>query len=71
MPKGNPGKQTIATEKYQKKVGYMVKGFKLKRELVEEFEWACEQTGVSNAGKISELMRTFIAEVKEGQTKDN
>ena len=37
MPQGNPKPQTKATDKYQKKVGYMVKGFKLKRELVEQY----------------------------------
>lgn len=66
MPKGNPSAQTIASEKYQKKAGYMVKGFKLKRELVEEFEEACRKDGVSNAGKIAELMREYINSRKEG-----
>lgn len=65
MPKGSPSSQTVATEKYQKKAGYMVKGFKLKRELVEEFEEACRQDGVSNAGKISELMKNYIESRKE------
>ena len=30
MVKGKPNPQTIASEKYQKKAGYMTKGFKLK-----------------------------------------
>ena len=30
MPKGNPTARTKASEKYQKKAGYSVKGFKLK-----------------------------------------
>ena len=64
MPKGSPNAQTKASEKYQKKAGYMVKGFKLKRELVEEFEKACERDGISNAGKISELMREYIQSQK-------
>lgn len=63
MPKGNPKPQTIASEKYQKKAGYMSKSFKLKRELVEQFENACKRAGVSQAGKLSELMRSFIEEV--------
>ena len=49
MPKGNPTPQTIASEKYQKKAGWMTKGFKLKRDVVEEFEEACEKAGVSQA----------------------
>ena len=65
MPKGKPSQQTIASEKYQKKAGYMVKGFKLKRDLVEEWEKACEKTGASQAGKIRELMQGFIDEVNK------
>lgn len=67
MPKGNPTSQTIASEKYQKKVGYMVKGFKLKRDLVEEFENACAQAGVSQASQISKLMKQFIEEVRASE----
>lgn len=63
MPKGNPTPQTIASEKYQKKTGWMTKGFKLKREVAEEFAEACEKAGVSQAGKITELMKQFIEEV--------
>ena len=63
MPKGNPTPQTIASEKYQKKTGWMTKGFKLKREVAEEFAEACEKAGVSQAGKITELMKHFIEEV--------
>lgn len=43
MPKGNPSRQTLASEKYQKKAGYMTKGFKLKRDIVEQFEVACDR----------------------------
>lgn len=65
MPKGNPKPQTIASEKYQKKAGYMTKGFKLKRELVEEFEMTCEILGVSQAGQISKMMQEFIQQNKK------
>ncbi len=67
MPKGNPTPQTIASEKYQKKAGWMTKGFKLKREVVKEFEEACETAGVSQASKITELMKQFIEEVKASE----
>ena len=53
----------IASEKYQKKAGWMTKGFKIKRELADEFAEACETAGVSQASKISELMKGFIEEV--------
>lgn len=60
MPKGKPSPQTIASEKYQKKVGYISKSYKLKREIVEQFQQACERKGVSQAGKIMEMMQQFI-----------
>jgi len=60
MPKGKPNPQTIASEKYQKKAGYMTKGFKLKRQIVEEFESACNKAGVSQASQITKMMEDFI-----------
>lgn len=60
MPKGNPSKQTIASEKYQKKAGYMTKGFKLKQDIVEQFEEACERTGRPQAEVIREFMEEFV-----------
>lgn len=65
MPKGNPNPQTIATEKYHKKAGYMTKGFKIKRDVAENFEEACEKAGVSQAQQITELMIRFIESVNE------
>lgn len=55
MNNANP--QTRATEKYQKKVGLMSKSYKLKREVVEAFAEACDKIGVSQAGKLTELMK--------------
>ncbi len=60
MPKGDPKKNTIRTDRYQKKAGYKVKGFKLKGDVAERFEKACEAAGVSQAAKITELMENFI-----------
>ena len=65
MPKGSPNPQTIASEKYQKEAGYMTKGFKIKREVTERFERACEKAGVSQAAKITELMLEFAEEQEE------
>lgn len=67
MPKGNPNPQTIASEKYQKKAGYMTKGFKIKREVAERFEQACQAAGVSQAAKITELMIVFAEEQENKQ----
>lgn len=52
MPKGNPSRQTIASEKYQKKAGYFVKAFKIKKEVAESFTAACENAGVSQASQL-------------------
>lgn len=69
----NPKPQTIATEKYQKKIGLISKSYKLKKEVVEAFAKACEQAGVSQAGKLTELMKGFINEValrEEGEEQN-
>lgn len=67
MPKGNPNRQTIASEKYQKKAGYKTKAFKLKGDIADRFADACEKIGVSQAAKITELMQQFINEVNKVQ----
>ena len=65
MPKGDPKKNTIRTDRYQKKAGYKVKGFKLKGDIADRFAEACKKVGVGQAAKISELMEQFIKEVQE------
>ena len=65
MPVGNPKPQTIASERYQKKAGYISKAFKLKREVVESFAEACEKAGVSQAGQITKMMKEFVEEVNQ------
>ncbi len=67
MPKGKPSAQTIATEKYAKKVGIIAKSYKLKKELVDEFADACERTGTSQAAQLSLMMKQFIKEVKASE----
>lgn len=62
MPKGAPNKNTVRVDRYQKKVGYKVKSFKLKGDIGDRFAAACEAAGVSQAEKIAELMERFIAE---------
>lgn len=57
--------QTKATDKYQKKIGLVVKGFKIRKELAEEFAWACEQAREGQAATISRLMRDYIDQVKQ------
>ena len=69
MPKGKPSAQTIASEKFQKKAGYMVKGFKVKRDIVEEFEEACKKTGVSQAAWLTQKMKEYVEEVNAKENK--
>lgn len=65
MPVGNPKPQTVATRKYEAKVGWISKSYKLKRETVEAFAKACDEAGVSQAGKLTEMMNAFANEVEE------
>lgn len=66
MPKGNPKPQTIATEKYGKKAGWISKSYKLKIEVVERFAEACDSANVSQAGQLTKMMEEFIKKVKKG-----
>lgn len=55
-----PKKQTIASKKYQEKVGMISKSYKLRIDIVQRFAEACEKQGVSQAAKITEMMNEFI-----------
>ena len=66
MPVGSPTKQTIATKKYENKVGIVAKSYKLRRELVDRFASACEKEGISQAAKLTELMEKFCEKVEKG-----
>ncbi|MGN0483262.1 MAG: chemotaxis protein [Lachnospiraceae bacterium] len=52
--------QTIATRKYQNKVGIISKSYKLKRDLCDDFAEACKKAGVSQSGQVTKMMREFI-----------
>lgn len=67
MPKGSPTAQTIATEKYAKKVGIISKSYKLKKDLVDEFADACEKAGTSQAAQLSQMMKQFIEQTKASE----
>lgn len=64
MSKGSPSAATIATAKYQKKVGYRNVSFKMKGDIPDQFAAACEKAGRSKASVIAELMQRFIDEQK-------
>lgn len=64
-----PKPQTIASKKYQDKVGLMSKAYKLKREVVEAFADACNTTGVSQAYQLTKMMNEYIDQVNREQSK--
>ena len=68
MPVGNPNKNTIRVEKYQKKAGYRIKGFKLKGDIADRFADACKERGESQASVITRLMEGYILETNQEKT---
>lgn len=46
-------------DKWNAKAGYISKSYKLKKEVVEKFAAACKKNGISQAGKLTELMKEF------------
>lgn len=64
MSAGGPKAQTKATEKYQKKAGWMSKSYKLKKEVVEAFAKACEDEGISQASQLTKMMTEFAEKRK-------
>lgn len=63
MPVGSPKPQTVATEKYAKKAGWISKSYKLKKDVVDEYTLACKRAGVSAAGQLTTMMKNFTEEV--------
>lgn len=60
-------KQTLRSERYQKKAGWVSKSYKLKKEVVDAYAEACEKAGVSAAGQLTKMMKEFIEEVNKEQ----
>lgn len=54
--------QTIASQKYQQKVGLIAKSFKLKKELADQFKEACDRKGEAQAVVIARFMEQYIRE---------
>lgn len=62
MPRGEPSKNTIRSERYQKKAGYKAKSYKFKGDVAERFADACKAAGVSQSSQLTKMMEEFIAE---------
>lgn len=58
-------KQIRPQDKWNAKAGYISKSYKLKKELVEQFAFACQEMGVSQAGQLSKMMNEFIQSTKK------
>jgi len=54
--------QSKATEKWQKKTGWMSKSYKLRKDLVDQFVAACKKNGDSQASILMESMKKYIEE---------
>ena len=65
MPTGSPNAQTIASKKYQQKVGLIAKSFKIKKTLADDFKAACQKRGEGQAAVISRLMQEYIDEASK------
>lgn len=59
-----PKRQTIATKKYQEKVGLISKTYKLKKSIVDEFKQACDSNGESQAEVLTRFMKQYIEDSK-------
>lgn len=55
-----PSKQSIATRKYEKKMGWISKSYKMRKDIVDAFKAACEKNGDSQAGKLMEFMNEYV-----------
>ncbi len=52
-------------DRWNEKNHYITKGFKMRREVADEFAKACEAAGVSQSGQIIKLMQGFIDSVNK------
>ena len=60
MPIGNPSPRTVASQKYQSKIGLVAKTYKLDKNLTDQFKIACENMGESQAAVLTKLMKSYI-----------
>jgi predicted DNA-binding protein YlxM (UPF0122 family) len=65
MPKGNPKPQTVATRKYEEKIGMISKSYKLRKELVDEFAEATKAQGSNQSKELSRMMQEYINKWKD------
>ena len=49
---------------WNRRNGYITKGFKMRREVADAYKDACEKAGVSQSGQIIKMMKEFISSQK-------
>ena len=54
--------------RWSEKNQYITKEFKMYKSTADKFKEACKTAGVSQSGKIIELMEQFISEVEKDNT---
>ena len=64
MPKGEPNSQTIASQKWNAKAGYVAKTYKLIKDVADAFAETCDKLGVSKASQLTRMMNEFIEQNK-------
>ena len=53
-------------DRWNAKNNYITKGFKMRKELADEFKTVCDSMGVSQSGEIIKMMQDFIKKNKKG-----
>lgn len=56
-------------DRWDKKNGYITKGFRMYQKTADEFKTACETAGVSQSGQIVKLMEEFTQKVRHSGDK--
>ena len=51
-------------DRWNKKNNYITKGFKMRKELADEFKDVCDKAGVSQSGQIIKMMQDYIKSQK-------
>ena len=60
---------TRPQDRWDKKNGYITKGFRMYQKTADEFKTACETAGVSQSGQIVKLMEEFIQKMRHSGDK--
>jgi len=51
-------------DRWNREHGYITKGYRMHKDVAEEFKAACEKAGVTQSGQIIKMMKDFIEKNK-------